>query len=143
LWGNMLQGSTRGVEAWGEVRVRSWWRVSGGFSTLEEDLKFKPGATGIVGLRQDGQDPKFQASLKSSMDLGQAFTLDSDLRHVGALAAGLTPAYTELNSRLGWNITDRLQLAVSGRNLLHARHQEYPGADAIRRSVSAQLQWRF
>ncbi|HEX2817569.1 MAG TPA: TonB-dependent receptor [Phenylobacterium sp.] len=143
LWGNMLEGSTYGVEAWGEVRVQPWWRMSGGFSTLHEDLKFKPGATGIVGLAQNGQDPKFQASLKSSMDLGRRFTLDGDLRYVGALPSNLVPAYTELNARLGWNITDRLQFSVSGRNLLHARHVEYPGGDAIQRTVSADLQWRF
>jgi iron complex outermembrane recepter protein len=48
-----------------------------------------------------------------------------------------------MNSRIGWNLTDRLQLSVSGRNLLHARHVEYPGGDAIQRTVSADLQWRF
>jgi iron complex outermembrane recepter protein len=143
LWGNMLEGSTYGVEAWGEVRVQPWWRLSGGFSTLQEDLRFKPGATGIVGLHQDGLDPKFQASAKSSMDLGSRVTLDGDLRYVGALPNGVVAAYTELNARLGWNITERLQLAVSGRNLLHARHVEYPGGDAIQRTVSADLQWRF
>lgn len=84
-----------------------------------------------------------QASLKSSMDLGRRFTLDGDLRYVGALPNGVVPAYLELNSRLGWNITDRLQVSVSGRNLLHAQHVEYPGGLAIHRSVYADLQWRF
>jgi iron complex outermembrane receptor protein len=143
LWGNLLEGATYGIEAWGEVRVRSWWRVSGGFSTLHEDLKFKTGATGIGGLRQNGEDPKIQAMLKSSLDLGENFTLDGDLRYVGALPDGLAPAYTELNGRLGWNLTDRLQISLSGRNLLHARHVEYPGGAAIQRTVSADLQWRF
>jgi iron complex outermembrane receptor protein len=143
LWGNLLEGSTYGAEAWGELQARSWWRVSGGVSTLHEDLKFKPGAVGILGVRQNGKDPKYQASLKSSMDLGERFTLDGDLRYVGALADDALPGYMEMNSRLGWNISDRLQLSVSGRNLLHARHVEYPGAVAIPRTVSADLQWRF
>ena len=143
LWGNMLEGSTYGLEAWGDVQLQSWWRLSGGVSTLHEDLKFKPGATGIVGPRQDGEDPKVQASLKSSMDLGSSFTLDGQLRYVGALPDGLVAAYTELDSRLGWNVTDRLQLSVSGRNLLHARHLEYPGGEAIQRTVFADLKWRF
>jgi len=142
LWGNMLEGSTYGAEAWGDLQVRPWWRLSAGASTLHEDLKFRPGATGIVGVRQDGKDPKVQASIKSAMDLGK-FTLDGDLRYVGALADAVTPAYTELNARLGWNVTDRLLLSVSGRNLLHARHVEYPGGVAIPRTVFADLQWRF
>ncbi|HZZ31747.1 MAG TPA: TonB-dependent receptor [Phenylobacterium sp.] len=142
-WGNMLEGATYGMEAWGEITVRPWWRVSGGVSTLQEDLRFKPGAAAIVGPRQDGRDPKFQGSLKSSIDLGRRFTLDGDLRYVGALPGGGVPAYVELNSRLGWNITDRLLFAVSGRNLLQAQHVEYPGGVAIQRTVSADLQWRF
>jgi len=110
---------------------------------LQEDLTFVPGATGIAGVRQNGKDPKVQASLASSMDLDRRFTLDGDLRYVGALSDGVLPAYVELNGRFGWNITDRLQFAVSGRNLLHAQHVEYPGAIPIQRTVSADLQWRF
>jgi iron complex outermembrane receptor protein len=143
VWGNMLEGSTYGLEAWGEVQVQPWWRLSGGLSTLHEDLRFKPGATGIVGLRQDGLDPKFQGSLASSMDLGPRVILDGALRYVGALPNDVVPAYAELNARLGWNLTDRLQLSISGRNLLQARHVEYPGGDAIRRTAFAELQWRF
>jgi len=143
LWGNRLEGSTYGLEAWGEVQVRSWWRLSGAVSTLHEDLKFVPGATGILDPRQNGKDPKAQASLGSSMDLGGAFTLDGDLRYVGALADGVLPAYVELNGRLGWRLSDRVEFAVSGRNLLHERHVEYPGAIPIQRTVSAELQWRF
>jgi iron complex outermembrane receptor protein len=143
VWGNRLEGTTYGLEAWGEVRLRSWWRMSGGVSTLHEDLRFKPGSVELLGLQQDGLDPKVQASLKSSMDLGRRFTLDGDLRYVGALPNDVVPAYVEMNSRLGWNINDRLQVSVSGRNLLHARHVEYPGGDAIRRTVTADLQWRF
>ena len=127
----------------GEVQVQPWWRVSGGLSTLREDLKFSAGATGIAGVRQNGKDPKVQASLRSSMDLGRRFTLDGDVRYVGALSDGALPAYVELNGRFGWMINDRLQFAVSGRNLLHERHVEYPGATPVQRTVSADLQWRF
>ncbi|MBS0333214.1 MAG: TonB-dependent receptor, partial [Proteobacteria bacterium] len=142
VWGNMLEGSAYGLEAWGEVQVRPWWRLSGGFSTLHEDLKFKAGP-GLIGLRQDGEDPKAQGSLKSSMDLGPKVTLDGDLRYVGALPDGLVPAYLEMDGRLGWNVTERLQLSVSGRNLLHERHQEYPGGAFIQRALTADLLWRF
>jgi iron complex outermembrane receptor protein len=143
LWGNLMRGSTYGVEAWGEYRVSTWWRLSGGVTTLHEDLRFEPGATGILGVGQAGQDPRYQATFKSSMNLARRLTLDADLRWVGALKGAGVPAYVELNSRLGWNLTDRLELSVSGRNLLHERHVEYPGANAIPRSIIAELQWRF
>ncbi len=110
---------------------------------LHEDLKFKPGALGLLGVTQAGLDPKFQAVLKSSMDLAGRVTLDGDLRYVGALPGGGAPAYVEANGRLGWAVNDRVEISLSGRNLLHARHVEYPGAAAIPRSVTADLQWRF
>jgi iron complex outermembrane receptor protein len=65
------------------------------------------------------------------------------LRHVSALPDPHVPAYTELNTRIAWNVTEKLQLAVSGFNLLHARHQEFPGAEAVPRSVFAELRWGF
>ena len=60
-----------------------------------------------------------------------------------ALPTPAVPAYMELNGRFGWNLNDRLELSLSGRNLLHARHVEYLGGAAISRSVIAELQWRF
>ena len=58
---------------------------------------------------------------------------------------GLLPAYGELNTRVAWNLTDKLQLAISGFNLLHARHQEFPAsnATAVPRSVFVGLRWGF
>ena len=55
------------------------------------------------------------------------------------------PAYTELNSSLGWNVTERLRLSISGFNPFHAWHKEYPGSAAtlIPRSVFADVSIRF
>jgi iron complex outermembrane receptor protein len=142
-WGNGLEGHTYGVEAWGDYQAAAWWRLSGAVSYLDEKFKFTPGASGLLGVTQTANDPKYQASLKSSMDLGQAFTLDTALRYVSALPNPRLPAYTELNGRLGWNVTDRVQVALVGRNLLHAEHREYTDGDLIPRSVFVDLQWRF
>ncbi len=144
-WGNMMQGHTWGVEAWGDYRVAPWWRLSAGFNVLSEHLKFKPGASGILGIAQAGDDPEHQASVRSSMNLGRDVTLDANLRYVGALPNPQVPSYVELNGRIGWNATKRIQLALSGFNLLHSRHQEFPGpaANAVPRSVFADVRLRF
>jgi len=94
-------------------------------------------------VSQAGNDPKYQASLRSSMDLGESLMLDAALRYVSALPEPRVPAHLELNGRLGWNVTPRVQLSISGRNLLHARRQEYPEGNAIPRSAFVELQWRF
>jgi iron complex outermembrane receptor protein len=69
-------------------------------------------------------------------------TLDVHLRSVGHLRNSDVRAYSELGGRLAWSLSDRLQLSLSGENLLHARHVEYPGGDAIPRKVLVGLQFR-
>lgn len=77
------------------------------------------------------------------MRLGEKGTLEAGLRHVDDLADGSVPAYTELNTRLAWAVTDYAEMAIVGRNLLHDDHLEYTGGQRIPRSVYAELQWRF
>ena len=143
-WGNGLRGDTYGVEAWGDYRVADWWRMTATINLMHEHLTFRPGASGIIGPSQAGDDPSTQASLRSSMNLGPAVTLDGDLRYVSALPNPAVPAYAELNLRLGWNVTPRLQISVTGANLLHDRHLEFPApaAYAVPRSAFIELRWR-
>jgi iron complex outermembrane receptor protein len=143
-WGNGIKGHTSGLEAWGSYEARPWWRLSASLDLLREKFAFKPGASGLLGLSQIGDDPKTQASVKSSMDLGRSVTWDAQLRYVSALPDPRVPDYVELDSHIAWNLSDRLQLAITGRNLLHNRHQEFPApADAVPRSVFAELRWGF
>ena len=77
------------------------------------------------------------------MNLGRSVTFDLDFRALGQLHhAAMSPPIAELGGRLAWNVSDHLTLTVAGTNLLHARHVEYPGGDAIPRKVLAGLQWR-
>jgi len=142
-WGNLLKGSTYCVEAWGDYQLTRWWRLTASYNWLSEHFRFKPGASGLLGVQQLGDDPAHQASLRSSMNIGRAITLDANLRYVGQLPAPYVPSFVELNGRIGWKVTERATLSLSGFNLLHERHLEFPGADAVPRSVIAGLQWRY
>ena len=144
-WGKGMEGSTHGLEAWADYKLADWWRLSAGLNLLRENLKFKPGASGILGVAQAGDDPKTQASLRSSMNLGGAVTLDADLRYVSALPDPRVPSYVELGGRVGWAVTPRVQLSLSGLNLLHDKHQEWPAASASepRRTITADMRLRF
>ena len=141
-WGNGLKGHSYGVDAWASASVLSWWTLSAGATLLKEDFHFKPGASGIVGVSQNGVDPGHYLTFRSAMNLGRSLTFDMDLRAVAALQGGGVPAYAELGGQLAWKASDHLTLTISGANLLHARHVEYPGGDAISRKVLAGLQWR-
>ncbi len=143
-WGNGIEGSAYGFEAWAHWQVLPWWRLSPGLRTVHEDLRFDPGASTLLGVAQAGDDPASQLLLTSSMDLSTRLTLDATLRHVSALPDPALPAYTEMNARLGWRLGKTLELALAGFNLLHSRHLEFPApyGEEIPRSGMLQLQWR-
>jgi iron complex outermembrane recepter protein len=143
-WGNGIEGHTYGFEAWAHWQVLPWWRLSPGLRTVHEDLRFDPNASTLLGVSQAGDDPAAQILLTSSMDLGTRLTLDATLRHVSALPDPALSAYTEMNARLGWRVHRALELALSGLNLLHRRHLEFPApyGEEISRSVMLQILWR-
>jgi len=144
-WGNAMRGDAYGVEAWGDYRLTDWWQLSAGFSAEHEQLSFQPGDPGLLGAAEAGDDPAAQGQIRSSMNLGRDVTFDATLRSVAALPNPAVPAYTELNARLGWNVTPRIQLSVSGFNLLHAYHVEYPSSEggAVPRSFFVELRVRM
>lgn len=143
FWGNGLGGHTYGIEAWLDVKPTDWWRLSASYGLLQERFDFDSGSSRILGVAQVANDPAHQASLRSSMNLGERVTLDGALRFVGARPDPHVPSYIELGARVGWRVSDRLDLWVSGANLLHASHLEYvaPDSNRIPRRVMVGLQW--
>jgi iron complex outermembrane receptor protein len=143
VWGNRLKGHAYGVDAWADWRATRWWTLSVGGSWLDKKLRFAPGASGILGTDQAGDDPTHVIKVRSSMNLGPRVRLDANFRAVGALGSSGVPAYQELGGRLAWFPTAEIALSVSASNLLHDRHQEYPGGDLIPRSLMAGVELRF
>jgi iron complex outermembrane receptor protein len=126
--------------------VTEWWRLSPGFTALHENLRFKAGASGILGIAQAADDPSSHADLVSSMNFNRRVSFDAAVRYVGALPDPALAHYFELNGRLGWRATDSVDLSINGLNLLHGRHYEFPssqGGEAIGRNVMAEVRWKF
>ncbi len=144
---NNMRGNTYGIEAWGSYGVADWWRLSAGVNYIHKDLTLKPGNSDVFGLQFPGNDPDYQLSLRSSMNLRSNVTFDLDLRYIPALPAPVIPAYAEANVRLAWQASDAIELFVMGSNLLHARHAEFAnpaiGLREIPRTVTAGLNWEF
>jgi iron complex outermembrane receptor protein len=143
MWGNLMQGDVHGVEVWASFQALDWWRLNAGVSAQHEDLSFAPGASKLLGIAQAGDDPHHQASLRSSMNLPYDINFDADFRYVGYLPDPRVPEYVEMNARLAWKASDTLTFALSGFNLLHGQHMEYPASDLIRRSVYLETRLRF
>jgi iron complex outermembrane recepter protein len=150
---NNLEGETHGIELSVDYRVSDWWRLHGGYDPLREDLRVKPGQVDINDALNETADPSQRYQLRSSMDLPNQVELDVSLREVGprdlnnGATIGIVPGYSELDVRLGWHATDRLELSLVGENLLHDRHAEYgfpgPTQVVIDRSVFGKVAWHF
>jgi hypothetical protein len=82
------------------------------------------------------------------LDLGHGFELDVTPRWVSELPQGNARDYVELDARLGWR-SRAVELALTGRNLLHSEHLEFnsqtvgPAPVAIQREVLLKATFRF
>jgi iron complex outermembrane receptor protein len=144
-WGNLMQGHTFGLESWASWQVNDWWRLSPSFTWLRERLAFKAGASGLLGIAQETDDPSSHAALTSSIDLSRRLTIDATVRYVGALPSPALRSYYEADLRCGWRVSPVWDLSISGQNLLHKEHLEFatPNGEYITRSVLAESRWRF
>ncbi len=150
---NNLEGETYGFEFTGTYQVLPTWRLTGSYNLLKEHLRVKPGQVDFSNAINEVADPEQQFSLRSSMELPGRVELDAALRWVDILHnnngpnPGTVPDYFELDARLGWHLTSRVELSVVGQNLLDDHHPEYgfpgPGREEIRRSVFARITWRY
>jgi iron complex outermembrane recepter protein len=154
---NNLEGDTFGIEFTGTYQALSWWRLHAGYDLLVENIHVKPGEVDETGGLNETADPRNQFSVRSTMDLEHGLQLDTALRWVDTLTinsgptggdvAGTVPSYFELDVRMAWHPTKRLELSAVGENLLHPLHPEYgfpsPTREEIARSVYGKVVWRY
>jgi iron complex outermembrane receptor protein len=143
---NDMQGHSYGIEAWGTQQLLPWWRLSAGGAVLQKDFMTRPGALDLATNAALGDDPEYRFQLRSQMDLPHGLALDAGLRVVDGLDRTNIPGYAEAEARIGWHVSETLELYASGNNLLHATHLESgDGArgQRARRSVRAGARLRF
>jgi iron complex outermembrane receptor protein len=146
MFKNGMEGNVYGVEIWGIYSVTDWWRLTAGFNALHEDLRLKPGSLDIMGLAAAGNDPTNQFSLRSSMNLDHDVEWDIGLRGVSELPNPKVPGYFELETRLGWHVTQNFEVSIAGFNLLDEQHPEFgvaPQRGELRRSFTVNSRWKF
>lgn len=143
---NGMEGATWGVELAANYAPLDWWRLSGGFTWLRKDLDLEPGVVDISEMEAAGNDPSHHARIRSLMTFFQRMELDVGARVIGELHAPEVPGYVQMDARVGWHVTDRLELSLTGFNLLEPRHAEGGPADerrSLRRTVNVGFDWRF
>ncbi len=121
---NGAKGDAWGIEAWAKYQVSARWRLSAGANYLHKNIWLKAGHTDLAQLQVGGQDPHYQAQLRSEFTISPTLELDGGLRAVGHVTTSPVPGYVEADLRLGWRPTKSLELSLEGQNILHSRHLE-------------------
>jgi iron complex outermembrane receptor protein len=146
---NLMHVRTRGAEVNASWVPVAGWRLSGSYSLLNLTPRPDPASRDASALQFDGNAPQHQWQAHSAASLGQRWKFDLGIYRVGRLERLAVPAYTRLDTRIEFKLTDTLSVVAAGRNLLDRRHQEFSGArnayvaSSIPRSAHLALRWQF
>jgi iron complex outermembrane recepter protein len=140
-------GRTYGLEAFVNWEVTRRWRISPGATFrrmhIAPDASSQDAAVGSIA----GDTPNQKFEIRSLLSLPHRLEWDTTLYHIGSLPDQGIPAYSRVDTRVGWRFGETAEFSIVGQNLLTPRHAEF-GDDAplhtlIRRSVYAQIKWQF
>jgi iron complex outermembrane receptor protein len=131
------------VELASVVQPLSGFRVYGSYTYLNTEITRDATSRDVSGGLYEKNDPHHLFTLRASADVGRRVEADVWFRGVSELPNPAVPAFTEMNARLGWRASTRIELALVGQDLLHAHHPEFGDAAASRiefeRSVRASV----
>jgi iron complex outermembrane receptor protein len=84
--------------------------------------------------------------LQLRLSLPSRWEIDQTYRYASALPARAVPAYVTLDGRVGYRVSNSLNVSVVGQNLLQDHHAEFghdPGPIVeVTRAVYAAVTWR-
>lgn len=150
VFGNLLHGTTEGIEASAHFKITDRWTLSPGLAWLKMHLRADSiSLDTTTAANIEGSNPGRQAQLRSSLNLSHGFSWDTSIYFVDGLPAQQLPSYTRLDTRLSWRPAERVELSLVGQNLLKERHVESNDigtsvtASQVRRSAYAKVSWRF
>jgi iron complex outermembrane receptor protein len=139
---NNLQAHTYGFEFSGNYQVLDGWRLHAGYDLLKEDIYIRPGTVDVNDGLNETADPQQQVMLRSSMDLPYRIELDVSGRWIDTVhnnsgsTPGTVPSYGEMDVRLGWHATPRVEFSIVGQNLLHDHHPEAGFPSSTREEIA-------
>lgn len=156
---NGLNADTYGAELSATWRLLETWRLNGGYTLLNMNLHREAGLP-ASSEAAEGQSPRHQVNLHSSVDLPRHVELDLVGRWVDRLSgfnpsgvpgvADGVPSYFSFDARLAWRARTNLEIAAVGQNLLDDHHAEFGTSPLvrsplveIRRGVYGKVTWRF
>jgi iron complex outermembrane recepter protein len=151
IFGNKASAHTYGAEVFANWNVTHRWKISPSYTAVHMRVTLDPTSTDTHQVELAANTPQHQFQIRSFLNLTHNMDWDSALYYVGRLREGgdgPVPAYTRLDTRLGWRIGESVELSIVGQNLFRPTHAEFHNAYEVRRtlaerSVFARMTWRF
>ncbi len=140
---NGSEGESWGLELFGTYQLTNTWRLRGGYTFFDKELRSKPGHT--FNPNYLGNDVKNQALLHSILDLPFNLQLDLTGRYLDYLpqtiATAKVSSYFTYDARLAYTYK-KWELSLVGQSLYRDKHVEF-GSLQIPRSFYAKIAGRF
>ncbi len=147
VWANEGHAFDSGAEFSATWDATSRWRLRSGYSFLNMSVAGDPSSHDTTIAGTGGDSPKHQFQVSSWWKVHKNVDWDTTLMFVSDLPTLHVPAYTRLDTRIGWRIGEFVELSVAGQNLLRPGHMEFydPALHAtdVQRSVFGKITWRF
>ena len=140
---NGSEAESWGAEFSGTYHVSDHWRIRGGYTYYDKDLRSKPGR--VFDPAYLSNDTRHLALLQSILNLPKGFELDLVARYLDylpqTLATAEVPEYFTFDARLALALK-HFEFSVVGQNLWKENHAEF-GTLTIPRSVYGKVVCRF
>ena len=104
----------------------TWWRTHVGYTWLDTEIRRAAGSRDVGGGVDRGERSATTSSASAARSISR--TGSSSTRCCARwrpCRIRWCPSYAELNLRVGWWVTSRVELWVAGQDLLHDRHPEF------------------
>jgi outer membrane receptor protein involved in Fe transport len=147
-FGNLLAASAAGIEVAAHWMPLSWWRLDGSYSGFRATSRLDAAGQGTAAESFDGDAPRHQWQIHSSLWPTTRTQVDVSLYHVGGQRLDGAEAYTRSDARAEFKISERLSAIATGQNLLEPTHDEYTagifvGSAVVPRSGTLSMTWKF
>jgi len=142
---NRGSAETYGVELASNWRVTESWRLTASYTWLNMNVDFHNSSDPTA---PEGESPRHQAQLRSSLDLPGHVQFDTAAYYVDSLSSYGLGSYVRLDLRLSWQPVANLDLSVGVQNLLDNQHPEFGrtigvGTSEVPRTFYGKFTWRF
>ena len=122
---NRASAKARGIEIVADFLARPSWQLRLLYSHARMDIDLSRGSVDAQAREFEKDMPPHQWSLISFMNLPADFSLVSVARYVDRIEGQGIESFLTFDGRLQWRPSERLDVALVGRNLTNSPHTEF------------------